>query len=228
MASKISKKGGGNAGLTGKSIYIVGQHLFQNELLAYYLQKETGAKCVVCENPSNITGTANKRPAKSHLILVEIPDKEHDLFLVDLETEYGEVTAYHLVALFNVEQGQGIEEKAVARGVKGIFYNQDPLGRFKKGIKAIFENELWVSREVLTKYVMENRGNDRASNPDETLLTSREIEILAMISAGAKNEDIADKLCISPNTVKTHIYNIFKKIDVPNRLQAALWAAKNL
>jgi DNA-binding CsgD family transcriptional regulator len=49
-----------------------------------------------------------------------------------------------------------------------------------------------------------------------------------MISVGAKNEEIADKLFISPNTVKTHIYNIFKKIDVPNRLQAALWAAKHL
>ena len=49
-----------------------------------------------------------------------------------------------------------------------------------------------------------------------------------MISTGAKNEEIAAELYISPNTVKTHIYNIFKKIDVPNRLQAVLWAAKNL
>jgi DNA-binding CsgD family transcriptional regulator len=59
-------------------------------------------------------------------------------------------------------------------------------------------------------------------------LTPREKEILALVSAGAKNEQIAEALHISPNTVKTHIYNIFKKIDVPNRLQAALWAVKNL
>ncbi|MCK4790270.1 MAG: helix-turn-helix transcriptional regulator [Desulfobacteraceae bacterium] len=56
----------------------------------------------------------------------------------------------------------------------------------------------------------------------------KEIEILSMVAFGAKNEQIADKLFISPNTVKTHVYNIFKKINVPNRLQAALWAAKNL
>jgi len=49
-----------------------------------------------------------------------------------------------------------------------------------------------------------------------------------MVAVGAKNEEIADELFISPNTVRTHIYNIFKKINVPNRLQAALWAAKNL
>ena len=56
----------------------------------------------------------------------------------------------------------------------------------------------------------------------------RQIEILAMVAVGATNDEIADKLCISPHTVKTHLYRIFKKINVPNRVQAALWAAKNL
>jgi len=43
-----------------------------------------------------------------------------------------------------------------------------------------------------------------------------------------ENEEIAKELHVSLSTVKTHIYSIFKKIDVPNRLQAALWAAKYL
>ncbi len=80
----------------------------------------------------------------------------------------------------------------------------------------------------MTKYVLEKGREDRILRNEESLLTSREMEILTLISVGAKNEEIADKLFISPNTVKTHIYNIFKKIGVPNRLQAALWAAKNL
>ena len=63
---------------------------------------------------------------------------------------------------------------------------------------------------------------------DPILLTPREIEILGMIALGASNTEIAEKLFISPNTVKTHIYNLFKKINVTNRLQAAFWAAKNL
>ena len=66
------------------------------------------------------------------------------------------------------------------------------------------------------------------SNKNNADLTLREIGVLTMVAAGSKNAVIADKLCISPHTVKTHIYNIFKKIDVPNRLQASLWAAKNL
>ncbi|MFW6139166.1 MAG: response regulator transcription factor, partial [Spirochaetota bacterium] len=59
-------------------------------------------------------------------------------------------------------------------------------------------------------------------------LTSREIEILTLIAIGKRNEEIAEKLFISPHTVKTHLYNIFKKINVSDRLQAAFWAAHHL
>ena len=54
------------------------------------------------------------------------------------------------------------------------------------------------------------------------------MEVLALVSSGARNDEIADRLFISPHTVKTHLYKIYKKIGVPNRLQAALWASKNL
>ncbi len=59
-------------------------------------------------------------------------------------------------------------------------------------------------------------------------LTPREREILELIARGASNRQIADGLYISTHTVKTHLHNIFQKIDVTGRLQAALWAAKYL
>jgi LuxR family transcriptional regulator of csgAB operon len=59
-------------------------------------------------------------------------------------------------------------------------------------------------------------------------LTRREVEILALLGIGSSNDEIAEKLYISSNTVKTHLYRVFRKIKVPNRFQAALWAARNL
>ena len=80
----------------------------------------------------------------------------------------------------------------------------------------------------MTKCILKNRIREPSPDGNRVALTQRENEVLTMVAVGATNEEIADRLCISPHTVKTHVYNIFKKINVPNRLQAAFWAAKNL
>ncbi|SMC51074.1 PilZ domain-containing protein [Desulfocicer vacuolatum DSM 3385] len=71
-------------------------------------------------------------------------------------------------------------------------------------------------------------GADEKAVSHNVHLTPREREILEKIVQGASNRDIADGLYISPHTVKTHLHNIFQKINVSGRLQAALWAAKHL
>lgn len=210
--------------LHDKVIYIVSHNRFQSELLLFYLLHETGADCHMADD---ITDIPHEKSPQNILFLIECPGTDIEHCLNELPICIKDQLFNYPVALFNVTQGHGIENKAVSKGVKGIFYAQDPLPRFQKGVSAIFEGELWVSREILTKYVIESREKDK-NDIQDNILTQREIQILAMISTGAKNEEIADKLFISPNTVKTHAYNIFKKIDVPNRLQAALWAAKNL
>ena len=60
------------------------------------------------------------------------------------------------------------------------------------------------------------------------LLTPRQVEILAMVSTGATDAEIAAKLGISTLTVKGHLNKTFKKINVPNRRQAIFWALTNL
>jgi len=121
-------------------------------------------------------------------------------------------------------------------GCGGVFFNDDPLANLSKGVSAILNGELWFSRELLVKCIF--KSNESSDEPEEpanhaanalgTFLTLREKEILVMIASGVSNRKIASFLGISTNTVKTHIYNIYSKIKVPNRLQAALWAAKHL
>jgi len=94
--------------------------------------------------------------------------------------------------------------------------------------KSVFKGELWYSRATVAKLLLESRSFLKAETRAAVPLTARERQILIEISSGAPNQEIADDLFISLHTVKTHIYNIYKKIGVSNRLQATLWVAKYL
>ena len=66
-----------------------------------------------------------------------------------------------------------------------------------------------------------------SDNCKKTTLTKRETQILCMISAGYLNKEIGSELNISERTVKNHVSNLFKKIGVSDRTQAAVYAIKN-
>ena len=227
MVSRISKNDKNFAPLTDRQIYIVGPRRFQNELMVYFLERETGAKCLAKEEIRHFSTIDDKTIGPQRQVLLDCLGKDLERVLAEIESHGKRVLAQDLVAFFNVGPGLGIEERTAVLGVRGFFYEHDPLELFLKGVHAIFRGELWLSRGIMTKCIVD-KGQSISSKGDSIFLTQREIEILAMVAVGATNEEIADKLFISPHTVKTHIYNIFKKIDVSNRLQAALWAAKNL
>jgi DNA-binding NarL/FixJ family response regulator len=58
-------------------------------------------------------------------------------------------------------------------------------------------------------------------------LSQREVEVLCLLAAGRSNREIADTLCISLNTVATHVRNILAKTDAANRTEAAAYALRN-
>jgi DNA-binding NarL/FixJ family response regulator len=211
-----------------KVIYIIGPQKFQNELMVSFLSRETSTTCIASDNVHHIQVADDKKIFQPLLILLDCLENDLDTYLTELAASDKEIMRRHYVALFNVSPGRRIEGKALKKGIRGFFYKQDPPELLVKGVSAIFNEELWVSREIMTKTILESRDKDIITGKDPTTLTPREIEILSLVASGSKNEEIAEELFISPNTVKTHIYNIFKKINVPNRLQAALWATKNL
>ena len=73
-----------------------------------------------------------------------------------------------------------------------------------------------------SRMINRNMDNEKIKS-----LTKREIEVLKAIAEGLLNKEIATNLGISERTVKNHISNIFKKIDVADRTQAAVFAIKN-
>jgi LuxR family transcriptional regulator of csgAB operon len=193
--------------------------------MARILERETGAACRCVEDIHDVPAMDDEKTRQRNLVLLDFMGKDLNTLSLMLDSDAKGKLSQTFLALFNVSPGLGIEENAARHGVRGFFYEHDQLDQFLKGINAIFNGELWLSREIMTKFVFDQ---DIFSPKVKKILTQREIEILSLVAVGAKNEEIAERLFISPNTVKTHIYNIFKKINVTNRLQAALWAAKNL
>ncbi|MCK4822072.1 response regulator transcription factor, partial [bacterium] len=214
--------------LTDKLVYIVGPLKLQNDLMALFLKREAGAKCLVGKDFRHIPVTDDENIGQPKLVLLDCLGKDMESLLVELESTGKKILYQNLVALFNVSPSWRIEEKAVGLGLRGFFYEGDTLDRITKGVYVIFNGEFWLSRDIMAKCLLKYKEQSNPFMRDEINLTPREIEVLTMVALGAKNEKIAHKLCISSHTVKTHIYNIFKKINVSNRLQATLWAAKNL
>jgi DNA-binding NarL/FixJ family response regulator len=224
MRSASSQKQGKTS--TGAfSLTILGTVDLQNELLCYVLAKEIGAATSIVET-ADILGAAEVQGDAKRCLLIDCAGKAPVRILEELQKH--DVYSRHVVAMYNLRHDTGVEQRALQQGIRGFFYDRERLDLFVKGVKAVLAGEVWLSRDILVEYVMNGSGKRRHRAQLQAGLTQREVEVLALIASGANNAEIAHKIFISPNTVKTHLYNIFKKINVPNRLQAALWATKNL
>jgi two-component system nitrate/nitrite response regulator NarL len=86
-----------------------------------------------------------------------------------------------------------------------------------------------ISAELAAKILQEFRQPSQSlAQPLEAKdeLTPREVEILELVVAGASNKEITEALCITENTVKTHMSNILEKLHLQNRVQAAVYAVR--
>ncbi len=115
---------------------------------------------------------------------------------------------------------------AVDMNVNGYILKDSESEILKNAIFTVCDGENYIQEELIPML------NSRMINRDidkERLksLTKREIEVLKAIAAGLLNKEIATNLGISERTVKNHISNIFKKIDVADRTQAAVFAIRN-
>ena len=207
-------------------VYIVGPSKLQNELMAWFLENTSELTCA-CNQKTEHPLFVNKKTDHKYLILWDCQNTDPN----DIWTELNMCPMKNdhcFVALFNAISDQGLIEEIVKRNIQGVFFEHDSLYSFTKGVQTILNGKLWFSREMMTKCLLCQKNSFDFGNHTQALLTTREKEILIVIASGSTNSEIADSLSISAHTVKTHLYNIFKKINVSNRVQASFWAAENL
>ena len=116
--------------------------------------------------------------------------------------------------------------RAVNIGVDGYILKDSESAELKKAIMTVMDGESYIQPKLIP--MLNKRLITRDSDKEKLeSLTGREKEVLIEVANGMFNKEIATSLHISERTVKNHISNIFKKLDVSDRTQAAVFAIKN-
>jgi LuxR family transcriptional regulator, positive regulator of biofilm formation len=208
-------------------VVIVGKNQLHNDLLQSYIESAEGYSCA-CRTGIGHDFIDMMNIDEAFILIIDA--NYIDISRLNNGDRIVEAVRHHRChpILFNVDAEQQIESEAICYGIKGIFYLNEPIEHLMKGLSAVMAGELWYPRKALSDYVLSIKNKKAANDPELPQVTQREREILLKLSAGASNQEIADHLNISPHTVKTHIYNCYKKIGVSNRLQATVWASHHL
>ena len=115
--------------------------------------------------------------------------------------------------------------KSIEIGVEGYVLKDADSSILKKAIYKVHTGEKYIDHSMLP--LMNERIALEKEKSEDEILTRREIEVLKLLAEGLFNKEIAYQLSISEKTVKNHVSNIFKKIGVFDRTQAAVYAIKN-
>jgi DNA-binding NarL/FixJ family response regulator len=134
-----------------------------------------------------------------------------------------------ILALADREDQRALLE-VVEAGASGYLTKDCPLAELIDATRAVARGEIviprWMLGTLLSHLVRRRRERDEALRR-MSRLTRREREVLALLTDGADNEAIAERLFISPETARTHVQNLLGKLEVHSRLEAAAFVVSN-
>jgi len=185
------------------------------------------------ENIANVIGEASNGLELLNLLTHLRPD----LVLMDIDMPHMnglEATEKALelmpelkIIAFSMFSDEEYYYKMIDRGVKGFILKTSGINELENAIKNVMSGDTYFSNELLRK-IINNFGHSNSNKPTlQDNLTDREIEILQQICLGLSTDEIAEKLFISPKTVKSHKSNLLEKTVCKNTPALILFAIKN-
>jgi len=119
-----------------------------------------------------------------------------------------------------------VARQAADGGASGYILKSTQLSAVADAVRTVAAGGIWVDpslpRKVFDVFQRRAHGSEGRADSGLAALTRREREVLACVAQGISNHEIAERLCISEPTVKTHLTRIFAKLSVKNRISAAL------
>jgi DNA-binding NarL/FixJ family response regulator len=134
------------------------------------------------------------------------------------------------VVMLTISDQDGDVMDAILAGACGYLLKDSSIQDLIAGIRAASRGESLISPTIASKVLQRVRATTAQpdiANQIRAELSDREIEVLKLIANGKDNAVIAADLHISPKTVKNHISNILMKLQIDNRIQAAVYAVRS-
>jgi two-component system, NarL family, response regulator LiaR len=122
------------------------------------------------------------------------------------------------VLIFTAYSERSLLQRGFESGAKGYILKEAPHGTLVRAIERIAEGEAYVDPALMPEFLA---GRDQG-----LMLTAREREILQLLADGMSNADVADKLFISQETVKSHVRHILTKLEADTRTHAVAIALR--
>ena len=113
----------------------------------------------------------------------------------------------------------------IEAGARGYLLKDSPPAQVLEAIRAVHRGDSLIQPSVATR-VLDRVSQQAHGTATEQVLSTRETEVLQLISTGAANKEIAAQLLIGESTVKTHVIHILNKLGVKGRTEAAVEAAR--
>lgn len=155
-------------------------------------------------------------------ILVDAPGSEYRLAL-QLAPFYERNHALFVVNDYDL----GTILPLLKLGVTGFTARGDSVSAFVQAFLAGAKGQIGLPPDVATRATIELARDHQRHDTIPGELTQREAEVLQLLADGMSNRDIAQQLFLSVRTVEAHLRNLYSKLDVNSRTEAALWAVRH-
>ena len=196
----------------------------------------TGLKNLLEEQGVNVVGEAPNGQTAIRLVSDLAPDvvvmdlNMPGLTGVETTRQLGGIAPLSRVVVLTISADDDDVMDAVLAGACGYLLKDSSIQDLITGIRAAAAGESLISPQIASKVLQRLRSqssNEDAAATIRAELSDREIEVLKLIANGKDNAQIARELFISPKTVKNHISNILMKLQIDNRIQAAVYAVRS-
>ena len=203
-------------------LYLVCDHLLFRNGLTRLLRRETDVQ-IAGECTLSLGVADEVRAAQSDVVLLSVhaPNMVSGPAAQRLYRELGDVPV--VILLMGDDSDEALA--ALRYGARGVLDKNTDGARLVTALRQSVSGEITITPRLATRLVADYAAVTSGRRPHtESELSSREIDVLALLALGDTNQQIADKLCVSVHTIRAHLRSVMQKLGVKNRVQAAAYA----